>query len=138
MSAPSLLHEHRVQLLASLADLATCTASARLDPGLLPDVVRADHRHRRLLVGDGKATETAGCAATARRLTRYSRASVPWARAGYTVRLVLCHDLHTDGWSGVLRRAAAAAGLQVVDSGTTTLDGASAVTWADLWRYSTS
>lgn len=130
MSA-SAVHERRVGVLTTLGALAGCRAAARLDPGLSPDVVAADHRLRVLFVGDAKATETAGCAATARRLRRYLRATEIWRAAGYIVRVALCASRDTSEWERTLLRLAGDVRAPVAAHGHATL-GDDALAWLDL------
>lgn len=72
MGAPSLLHETRVADLETLATLALFTAPVYLPWRLRPDVARVSPAGRALFLGDAKATETAGCAATFTRLRWYA------------------------------------------------------------------
>ncbi len=89
MSAPSTGHERRRRLLDNTAALAGLTAPLGLGAGLEPDVARRHPGAPRVLVGDAKDTETAGCSATARRLRGYAAALIGPVRAGTRARLVL-------------------------------------------------
>lgn len=73
MSAPSALHESRVDCLRTLATLAGCAGGfgGRLPDGARPDVVRYAADRRLLFVADAKDTESPGCAATRMRLAAY-------------------------------------------------------------------
>jgi hypothetical protein len=128
----SSLHERRVGLLATLAALAGCRAASRLEPGLAPDVLTADHRLRVLFVGDAKATETAGCAATARRLRRYLRATQTWRAAGYTVRVVLCASGEAKAWEAALLRLAAEVHAPLAAHGHAAVGADDGLAWVDL------
>jgi hypothetical protein len=132
MSAPSFLHEERVAQLDTLALLARCRGAASLGPRTLPDVVRVDHETRRLFIGDGKATETPQCSETQRRLRRYAAAAMPWARAGYAVRLAVCHTPGPGTWRRQLETLASRAGAHVLAGGETSLDEGTAVSWVDI------
>ncbi len=138
MSAPSTLHENRVAQLDTLAVLAGCRSPARLGSGTLPDVARVDRPVRRLFIGDGKATETAGCSETQRRLRRYVKATDPWRRAGFAVRVAVCHGAQSGPWRSQLEVLASRAGAQISGSGMMCLDGTTAVSWVDLVAASTS
>lgn len=114
-----------------MAMIARCTVTARLDTTLVPDVVLADPRRGRLFVGDAKATETAGCAATSRRLRRYARGAAPWRSSGYVVRLAVCTSPAGD-WSAALAAVARDAGAGVTATGTVEISGTDQVSWVDL------
>lgn len=89
MSAPSEAHEDRVRVLETLAILAGFPSELWIGQRLMPDVARYDPISWSLFVGDAKATETSGCAATRARLGAYVRAIRPWRRDGATLTLVI-------------------------------------------------
>lgn len=126
------LHERRVQLLTMVAVMAGCRTDARLDVGLFPDVAMLDRSRARLFVGDAKATEQPGCAATARRLRRYFRATQPWLRGGYTVRVALCVGRRATFWERTLLRVATETITPVAAHGHVAIGTREALVWADL------
>ena len=133
MSAPSEAHEHRVELLEQLADLAGLRDPFGLGAGLIPDVSRVDNRCRRLLVGDAKNTETPGCEATGRRLRRYVVPLSGHLRSGVEARLVLAVPLHgTDAcmWLRMLLRTVAP--LPVTEFGHLDVDYTTTLVWVHL------
>lgn len=91
MSAPSLLHESRVEVLEDLANLAGYTVKIDLYGGLRPDVSRLHRARRSILIADAKATEQPEDPATRARLLKYVTAARKWDRAGFTVALAVCH-----------------------------------------------
>lgn len=74
---PTPQHESRVELLETLASLLECHArpSLFLLGGEIPDVLRFRTTPRLIFIGDAKATESPGSAATSSRLRSY----VHWA-----------------------------------------------------------
>lgn len=134
MSAPGEQHEARVALLDACAVLTGHVTPCRLAAGEVPDVVRADVRHRRLFVADAKATETPGCAATRERMHAYARALKPWLDRGFAVRLALCHGRpdQAPGWAALLEHAADCAGLDGGRGDTEDLEPGTVLTWLDL------
>ena len=115
MSAPSALHEDRVRTLQTLATLAGFTLSGGLLGGTRPDVLGLDVDRRRVLVGDAKATESAGTYSTRLRLTSYFRAANRWHGRGFEVAALLCvpSDL-SDHWLRLLLKTAKIAGAEPV------------------------
>jgi hypothetical protein len=130
--APTSLHEQRVELLTAVAAMGGCRSAVELDGRLRPDVALADHRTRRLFVGDAKATETVGCQATGRRLRRYLRAAVPWCRVGYRLRVVLCASPSSGRREDGLVTLAAAVGLRTSTEGTITVGAQHEFSWVDI------
>lgn len=127
--SPSILHESRVGTLDALARLAGCGRTVELDRHLHPDVVRSDWGGRRLFVGEAKATETAGCQATARRLRRYLRSVRSWQDAGFDVRLAVCGG--DQKWVDRLLTLAAQVGNPACHQGWVRV-GDDPVAWIDL------
>ena len=109
MSAPSAIHERRVEYIDAIAVLAGYTVRVVLGAGLDPDVARFDPRRRRLLVADAKATEKPGCRDTRMRLHAYATAAREWERVGIDVRLLLCHG--TGDWAPLLEAVSSRAGF---------------------------
>src|SRR4051812_19308735 len=107
MSAPSGLHDARQSMLETIAQLSGyCTRTTWAD-GEVPDLVRIHHSVPSVFVGDAKATESPGCEATRRRLTRYFRTARRWNKAGFDVRVALCHPGRDDArWLELLLGAA--------------------------------
>lgn len=134
MSAPSDLHEERVALLDARAVLSGHLVLARLALRETPDVVRLDPARQHLFVGDAKATETPGCAATQARVHAYLRATRRWSRHGFTARVALCHGRpdQAPGWTDLLLHAARCAAVGVTRSGCDDLEPGTVVTWVDL------
>lgn len=134
MSAPGADHELRVELLDACAALSGHTLACRLSDRDIPDVVRVDLRHRRLFVGDGKDTETPGCAATSARLHSYARALRPWLTAGFSARLAVCHGRaeHDAGWTAVLEHAVRCAALDATPGAAEQLEPGAILTWVDV------
>ena len=132
MSAPSLLHEQRVAHLDTLALLARCRRAASLGRRTLQDIMRVDHGTRRLFIGDGKASETPQRFETLCRLRRYAAAAMPWARAGYAVRLAVCHAPGPGAWCRQLETIATRAGAHVLAGGVASLDEGSEVSWVGI------
>jgi hypothetical protein len=118
-------------LLRAMGMLAGCVMTTRLDTQLAPDVVLTDLRHRRLFVGDAKATETAGCAATSRRLRRYVRATTAWRSSRYVVRVAIC-TAPSHEWRAALLAAVRDAGLVAMATGAIEIAGVDQVSWVDL------
>ena len=137
MSAPSSAHEQRVRTFETVAVLAGVTVPVAIGPECLPDLALASADGTVLLVGDAKATETPGCSATARRLTRYLRAVRPLVERGVVVRLAVCHgDVgRVGGWKDQLENLACVARVALVRRATTfALDHGTVVTSVDLCR----
>src|SRR5579862_1708425 len=123
MTAPSVIHERRLETLDTAAVLAGCLLTVTIEVGQIPDVARADLGRRRLFIGDAKASETQGNFETLRRLRRYARAATAWADAGYTVRLGICHGPEAAAdWRPTLHAIAVQAGLSVCRSGRLSLE----------------
>lgn len=102
---PSALHEYRA---ATLATIATLTGHVQLvgalPDGSIPDVLRLRTTDGSLFVGDAKATETPGNAATLDRLDRYARALAGWVRGdGSGVLALAVADADAFSWLRVLR-----------------------------------
>lgn len=123
MSAPSQLHQSRVDVLTSAAVLAGYTSVVRLHSRMAPDVVLFHRPLHSLFIGDAKATERPTCRATRDRLLNYAEGSVPWLRTGTSVFLAIAHP-HPDGvgWSGCLDELPRLAGLHVSHPSTALLD----------------
>ena len=134
MTAPSTLHEERVALLEACAVLAGHLTPGRLAPDEYPDVVRLDLHRCSLFVGDAKATETPGCAATRARVHGYLRAIRAWTRDGFTARVALCHGRpdQAGGWTELLQHAARCAAIDVTHTGCDDLEPGTVVTWVDI------
>lgn len=132
MSAPSAVHESRVDLLRTLGALARLREERVCFGGRVrPDFVAVDWEDRRLLLADAKATEAATCPATRHRFIRYADEARHFARTGWSVRLAFCHGIGTTGWDDALLVVVRAARLDVVGTGRTVL-GADVVTWVDV------
>lgn len=106
MSAPSPDHQERVDLLRSIATLSGYPCDVPIDDALVPDVARLSRATRGLFVGDAKATETSGCAATSERLQNYLRAVRAHDQADRPLLLMIAHgDLFDQaGWVATLGR----------------------------------
>ncbi len=127
MSAPSALHEDRVDALRALADLAGFTTAVKLGVGVLPDLSRVHRSMPRLLVGDAKATEDPSDGATRRRLGRYALWSQTWSASGFEVHVAVAHGADPDcSWQRCLASIVALSGQRVVSSRVVAVDG-------DLW-----
>jgi hypothetical protein len=131
---PSPEHERRRELLMSLAILAGCTHRLPAFPdGLMPDVLRIRVGNDLLFVGDAKATETAGCAATAARLGAYFEWVRVHAATGRAAVVALCHSCSAGtSWRPLMLRLSQSRGLWVAQLGVTQLTESDAVTWARL------
>ena len=112
--------------------LSGCRRHVTLDAGLSPDVAAADDSGRRLFVADAKATETAGCSQTSRRLRRYLRAISPWRALGYDARFALCAERGSGDWDDALARAARSVSVGDVPPRSTTVGLDSVLAWLDL------
>jgi hypothetical protein len=102
-------HSDQVAFLEDLASAAGFWDVLCLPDGVLPDVARIDLGRKILFIGDAKDTETPGCSATARRLTRYvSWLAVHSTHAGNTSILVLCYRRASDtgGWARMVATVA--------------------------------
>lgn len=129
MSAPSVLHDHRVDVLGDLADLAGYTVAVDLYDGLRPDLCRLHHSARALLIGDAKATEHPGDAATRARLNRYVHGAANWLSLGFNVSIVICHGPDLSGlWHQCIESVVTAAGHRVGLPQASALDPETAVT----------
>src|SRR5690349_11778010 len=91
MSAPSALHEGRVAVLETLADLAGYTTHVNLGSHAIPDLSRIHRCDPRLFVADAKATESPSCTSTRYRLSRYAAMIKDWSRRGFEVDVALAH-----------------------------------------------
>jgi len=113
VSAPSPDHQERVDLLRSIATLSGYSCDVPIDDALVPDVARLSRATRGLFVGDAKATETSGCAATSHRLQNYLRAGRGCDQPGRSRLLVVAHgDLFDQaGWVAALGRVVSGSGL---------------------------
>lgn len=114
MTAPSVAHEQRAEVLDALAVLAGFSAELACWPdGTRPDVLRADVARRRLFVGEAKATESPCRSDTAERLARYL-AWVAAARADMTY-VAICFGRRDDrrGWIRLLERVSSPAGVDL-------------------------
>lgn len=130
MSAPSNLHENRRMLLGEMATLAGYTIELRFAVNQRPDVVRFHPLKLSLLVGDAKATESPGCEETRRRVAGYLRTARRWQRAGFDIRVALCHPPDPDSrWASLLASAAADVRAVALPGGVTTIDDRTSVTW---------
>lgn len=132
MTSPSAAHEWRVELLATVAMLSGCRRRVTLDKGMSPDVAAADDTGRRLFVADAKATETAGCSATSRRLRRYLRAISSWRAFGYDARFALCAERGSGDWDDVLASEARSVWAGDVRARSTPVGSDSVLAWLDL------
>lgn len=102
---PSLLHESRVETLATLATLSGFDSGPDTLPGgARPDVLLLRADDGAMFVGDAKATETPGNAETYERLSHYADCLATWVTAGTTGVLALAVDAaDAYGWLRVLR-----------------------------------
>lgn len=127
--APSLEHERRRELLDSLALLAGCSQRvATLPDGTVPDVLRWRPSDGLILVGEAKATETAGCASTRGRLRGY----LGWAAhsgRNHGALVAVCHDHAGDTWRTVLAGLCDSSGLPDPTSGCLALGERDALSW---------
>ena len=130
--SPGALHEERVAVLSTLAQLCGCRSAVELGPNLQPDVVLANYHQRLLFLGEAKATETAGNAATARRFRRYLAASKLWLAVGYWVRVTVCTSRPTPMWGKVIAQLARDESIDVIGSGILYLPVEHALAWIDL------
>ena len=119
MSAPSAMHEERREDLATIFRLAGMTSPAHLQWWLRPDVSLATPCSRMLGIGDAKATERPGEAATLRRLVGYVRTAKRWHATGWGIHMSLAVGPE-DGaaWLAQLRRAWTLGGLRPTGAGT--------------------
>lgn len=117
--------------------LAGCRSVVQLESALRPDVVLANRSLRRLFLGDAKATETAGCGYTCRRLRRYLRAVAPWSAAGYDIRLAICAPIGSGDWQATLTSSARSVGIKILRNGSTDIGTDSEVAWIDISSGST-
>lgn len=110
MGAPTKAHEQRIDVLRDMAAVAGLVESFSLGVGLEPDVALRRRSSALVLVGDAKATETPGCAATSRRLSTYAWSLIDVVRRGVRARLVLAvptsGERITRAWCDVLAIAA--------------------------------
>ncbi len=119
MGAPSVAHEQRVDDLATLATLAGFTTDLQLPWRLRPDVARVCAGHRSLFVGDAKATETPGCAATFARSRWYATALQTIVLVEYALVALAIDDTEdVRAWQRTL--TAAFGGRNLACSGTST------------------
>ena len=104
MSAPSITHESRVAVLATLASLAGASLPGSIGRGHVPDVVRLSTDGHVAFIGDAKASESAENPATRYRLYRYFRAARRLVSRGTVVRIAICHgeSLNAAPWERVL------------------------------------
>lgn len=139
MSAPSELHETRVDLLLALAMLAGLTIPTQIDPLRIPDVARRSPDGRRLLLADAKATESPRCRETARRLAAYLRCCRPYVAEGIQVRLALCHGYERGQptWCDLLRGVSSATYVCTDRPDRAMLTEDAWVSWVDLRGLST-
>lgn len=129
MSAPSILHEHRVALLQDLADLAGFFRAASLGRSLRPDVCRLRPGGPAILVADAKATESPEDDATRLRLLGYASSAAAWVSARFQVTLMVCHGLDPSRqWQEGLAAVAEIAGLEPSRFTYAVLDHTTAVT----------
>jgi hypothetical protein len=131
---PSPEHERRRELLACLAILAGCTRGVPAFPdGLMPDVLRIRLGNDLLFVGDAKATETAGCAATAARLDAYFTWIQVHAATGRAAVVALCHSASAGtSWRPLLSQLIESRDLSIVRFEVAQLTPSDTVTWATL------
>jgi len=131
---PSVEHERRRELLACLAILAGCTRSLPAFPnGLMPDVLRIRLENDLLFVGDAKATETPGCAATAARLDAYFEWIRAHAATGRAAIAALCHSSSAGtSWRPLLLRLIHITGLSVAEVEVAQFTASDIVTWAKI------
>lgn len=123
MTAPSATHEMRREELATAFHLAGLTRQAYLQWWFRPDVSLASPSARVLGVGDAKATEHPGDAATLRRLVGYVRASRGWRRAGWDIHMCLAvRPDESTRWLEVLHRAWGLGGLAPAHEGDWAID----------------
>jgi hypothetical protein len=135
VSAPSLLHESRVQILNDLADLAGYTVVIDLYAGLRPDVSRLHHTAPAVMIADAKATERPEDAPTRARLLKYILAAHEWQSAGFVVALAICHGADpTRRWLDSIGPLVAIAGCPVLRSTYAALDTDTAVSMVSLHR----
>lgn len=138
---PSALHECRAATLVTIAALTGHVLPLdALPDGSIPDALRLRPTDGSLFVGDAKATETPGNAATLGRLDRYARALARWARArGPGVLALAVTDSDADGWMQALRDLCQPPprGIQV-DGHVDHLETGTAVVWQSYAWTSTS
>ncbi len=134
MTAPSALHQSRVETLLSLAVLAGLTVPVRIDRSRVPDVVRRSPDGSRLFLGDAKASETPRSRETARRLIGYLGCCRPYLDDGVYVRLAICHgvDVGRPTWRDLLCRAARAAFIDADRAEIAMLAADAWLSWIDL------
>jgi len=95
-------------------------------------VLRFSSHRRAVFVGDAKATETAGTAATLHRLARYVAVAAPVLYSGSSLWFVVAHGSpqHAVAWADTLRRAFRGRHLSPSGLGATVLDADLALAWA--------
>jgi hypothetical protein len=94
-----------------------------------PDVALRDPNRLRLFVGDAKVTEVSTNLETRIRLRSYTSATLPWRRAGFSVRLaVWVSARHGDDWMDLLSDF----GLASASASSVTLATAERLVWVDL------
>lgn len=98
------VHEERVALLASLADLIGATTDLRrLPDGSVPDVVRLAFDSGLLFVGEAKDTEYPGASEVRARLARYLMWATAHAQMGHvSVLAICCRRAESSRWSAAL------------------------------------
>lgn len=133
MSAPSALHESRVDLLEDLATLAGYSLPVDAWFAERPDVVRLHRARPALLAGDAKATESPKNGSTRTRLSHYAEACAEWLRAGFAVDLAMVHGPDSGGaWGSCLVAVVESVGLRAALLSGWDLDDSDWVTWVRL------
>lgn len=130
---PSAWHEHRKNVLDSIAVLAGCAESPgyQLLDGVRPDVMRLDTSRRMMFMGDAKHSETPGCAATEGRLLNYFRWLRAFVLSGGTMVFAVCFGRAHDGagWLQLLCRLCNEVGLVPSDAACNQLDHGLHLAW---------
>lgn len=129
------MHERHVRTLEAIATIARVTVPITIGQECIPDLARASIDGSMLLVADAKATETSGCEATRRRLTRYFRALRPILDRGVLVRVAICHSepSRAKEWENVLLGLSRQTNIATFSHPSTTdLDAFTSLTWVDL------
>lgn len=133
MSAPSELHEMRVELLASMASLAGYSIDVQIYNRHRPDVARLNPSHCSIFIADAKATESPSNRETRARLLGYISSTEIWLRRGFAVYIAIGHGPdRTHRWQSVLRSLCEVFGTSPIKLATYSLDDTMWVTTAAL------
>jgi hypothetical protein len=113
---PSLEHEVRVAFLNDLAILAGFHHSAPMDVVIgIPDTLRLSLPSGDIFIGDAKATETAGCEETRRRIGQYLNSAHRYLwHTSRTLVFALCVPTSANplNWVRSIQEIAAESGLE--------------------------